>query len=390
VIAKVTSAEGLDRGLLDRAAALEASLPGPRLHDTADLNLGIWARCLEDLDTARAAVTRCITRARDAGDDFGLANFWCYLAATEELAGDYAAAAAAMDGLDAAARWHDWPPSPWRLEPRGQLLIAAGRLDEAVSLADEHLSDREDVPAPSRFIGECIRGSVNRWRGDAAGAARHFERAAWWADQLDWADPGVRCRADPALAEAYVTLGRPDEARRIARWLAGIGERLHRPALTGDAARIHALAAAEDGNLDAAAESARAAVAAHGSSPLRLELAGSLLVLARIERRRKARNQARSALQQALDLATEIGHRPLLAEIERELPRVAAARSGTELTATEQRVADLIARGATNREAAAVLFISVRTVETHVAAIYRKLGVRTRAELARRLPPSAS
>jgi len=119
--------------------------------------------------------------------------------------------------------------------------------------------------------------------------------------------------------------------------------------------------------------------------PLRPEVARSLLVLGRIERRRKARKRSRAALIQARDLAAEIGHRPLLAEIEHELPRVAAARSGTELTATEQRVADLIATGATNRDAAAELFVSVRTVETHVASIYRKLGVRTRAELAHKL-----
>jgi DNA-binding NarL/FixJ family response regulator len=74
--------------------------------------------------------------------------------------------------------------------------------------------------------------------------------------------------------------------------------------------------------------------------------------------------------------------------VERELTRVAATRSPGELTATERRVADLIAAGATNREAAAELFVSVRTVETHVASVYRKLGVRTRAELARRLPDS--
>jgi DNA-binding NarL/FixJ family response regulator len=79
-----------------------------------------------------------------------------------------------------------------------------------------------------------------------------------------------------------------------------------------------------------------------------------------------------------------MGHQPLQAQIERELPRVAAAPAGDELTATEQRVADLIAAGATNRDAAAALFVSVRTVETHVAAIYRKLGIRSRAELARR------
>jgi len=50
------------------------------------------------------------------------------------------------------------------------------------------------------------------------------------------------------------------------------------------------------------------------------------------------------------------------------------------LTATEQRVADLIAGGPTNRDAASSRFISVRIVETHVAAIYRKLGVRNRTE----------
>ena len=66
---------------------------------------------------------------------------------------------------------------------------------------------------------------------------------------------------------------------------------------------------------------------------------------------------------------------------------MAAERSGAELTATERRVADLIAAGATNGDAAAALLVSVRTIETHVAAIYRKLGARTRAGLARRLTP---
>jgi DNA-binding NarL/FixJ family response regulator len=187
------------------------------------------------------------------------------------------------------------------------------------------------------------------------------------------------------LAEAYVAVGRPEEARRISSWLREVGQRLRRPTLTGDADRIDALAAAQNGDLDRAAESARAAAAAHEASPLRVELARSLLVLGRIERRRRARKQSRDALTRARALATEIGHRPLLAEIEQELPRIAAVRSGTELTATEHRVADLIATGATNRDAAAELFVSVRTVETHVASIYRKLGVRTRAELARKV-----
>jgi DNA-binding NarL/FixJ family response regulator len=72
-------------------------------------------------------------------------------------------------------------------------------------------------------------------------------------------------------------------------------------------------------------------------------------------------------------------------EVGSELERVSSVRTGSELTATELRVVELIARGATNREASEALFVSVRTVETHVAAIYRKLGVRSRSELTRRL-----
>lgn len=86
------------------------------------------------------------------------------------------------------------------------------------------------------------------------------------------------------------------------------------------ASRIDALLAATAGDLDAAAEPACAAVAAHGASPLRPELARSLLVLGRIQRRRKARRQSRDVLGQALQLVTVISHRPLRAEIERELP----------------------------------------------------------------------
>ncbi len=215
---------------------------------------------------------------------------------------------------------------------------------------------------------------------------RQLELAARYAEHFEWTDPGVRDRLDIPLAEAYVAVGRTDDAIRISAWLQEVGGRLGRPTLTGDGTPSMPWSPPRPSDLDAAAQSARAAVTAHGSSPLRPELARSLLVLGQIERRRKARGQSRDALLRAHELATEMGHCPLLADIERELPRVAAERSGAELTATERRVADLIAAGATNRDAAAALFVSVRTIETHVASIYRKLGVRTRAELARRLP----
>ena len=385
VVAKVTAGEGLDAALLERAEELERVVPRIPLHDTADLHRGLWSFCVEDLDTARSALLRSIARARETAEDFGLSACLGYLAQTEELAGDFAAAAAALAEVDKIAAWYDWPVSPWMLEPRWELLIATGELAATLRLASEHLPDDEEQPDATRFMGACVRGKLSFWTGDAVAAVRQLELALRYAVQFDWAEPGVRSGIDHLLAESYVAVGRPQDASPISARLRELGTRLDRPALIGDACRIDALAAAARGDLETARESARAAVDAHERSPLRPELARSLLVLGRIERRRKARGQSRAALWRARNLAVEMGHRPLLAEIDAELPRALAARSGTGLTDAEQRVADQIAGGATYREAAAELFVSVRTVETHVASIHRKLGVRTRSELMRAL-----
>lgn len=64
--------------------------------------------------------------------------------------------------------------------------------------------------------------------------------------------------------------------------------------------------------------------------------------------------------------------------------------SGDELTPTEQRVAGLAASGLTNREVAAELFLSPKTVEAYLARIYRKLDIRSRAELGRHAGPMRS
>jgi DNA-binding CsgD family transcriptional regulator len=384
-IAKVTSGAGLDTGLLDRARALERDMPDLRAYDSADLHLGLWSRVVEDLDGARGALHRSIARARDLGDDYAVVTFLSYLADTELLAGNYSAAASAVDQGNAVNVWHDWPPSPWHLQPRCDLHIVSGDLASAASIADRHLADDDEAPLAVGLVGGCVRGQISMWSGDAPAAAKHFERARSCADQNEWTDPGVRLRLDPALAEAYVSTGRLDDASRISSRLREIGDRLNRPTLIGDASRIDALVAATSGDLEAAAQHADAAVRAHAVSPIRLEEARSLLTLGRIERRRKQRKQSRAALYKAQEVAVAIGHRPLQAEVQHELPRLAATRSGLELTTTEQRVAALIGEGATNREAAAELFVSVRTIETHVASIYRKLGVRSRSELVRRL-----
>ena len=250
LMANVSAGDGLDRALLDRAERIEARVPIARLHDTADLQRGLWSRYTEDLATARAALHRCIIRAREAGDDFALATFCAYLAAAEELAGDFTAAGAALADAAAAAAWHDWPRLPWSLAPRSELLIAGGDLDGAITLADQDLPDTPGTPAVARFIGALIRGRACSWRGDGPEAVRHYQRAASYADECGYADPGVRQGLDAALAEEYVSGGRIDDAQRISGWLRETGERLGRRALAGTANRIDALAAAQAGHLE--------------------------------------------------------------------------------------------------------------------------------------------
>lgn len=400
VAAKGNDCEGVDEALLRRAEQLERIVPGILLYATAEFFRGQGHRYIEDVDASRPALLRLTSRARDTGDDWTLSAALSNLALTEELAGDYAAARSAVAESDNVAASYDWPGHPALAEPRCELMIAAGNLDEADRFADEHLPDEPGRTPISRFMGACVHGKVSAWRGDAKAAARSLELAARYADELGWNEPGQRSRIEPVLAEAYVATGQPEKAAEISARLRDLGTRMSRPALIGNACRIDALAlaaAAAVGGagaamasdprrcLDAAAESARAAVSAHERSPLRTELARSLLVLGQIERRRKARAESRAALRRARDLAVTIGHEPLLAQINAELPASALSRPETVLTAAEQRVAEQIAKGATNREAATELFLSVRTVETHVASIYRRLGIRTRSELRRAL-----
>jgi DNA-binding CsgD family transcriptional regulator len=385
VAAKGNDGEAVDAALLDRAERIERASPDIPLYMTADKFRGEWYRYTDDLDASRAAYGRLLARLREAGDDLAIASFLASLATTEQLAGDYTAAAAAIKESDAIYASYDWPMYPTVLEPRVNLLIAAGELRGALRLTDEHLPDEGDQPARSRFMGSALRGKISAAAMDAPAVVRHLERAARFADEVGHAEPGARSGIDHMLGEAYAATGRPQDAARISAWLRELGVRAVRPTLIGNASRIDALIAAAAGDLDRAAEHARAAVGAHEQSRLRPQLARSLATLGQIERRRKARALSRDALRRALDLARAIGHAPLLASIEAELPRTVAARSDSALTDAERRVAEQIIGGATSREAAEKLFISVRTVEAHLASIYRKLGVHNRPELRRAL-----
>ena len=129
----------------------------------------------------------------------------------------------------------------------------------------------------------------------------------------------------------------------------------------------------------------RSATAFQGA-PLPFERGQALLALGGALRRARRRKAARETLGAALETFEGLGS-PLWAERTREeLARVGGrAPSEGGLTPTEQRVAALVASGKKNKEVAAELVVSVHTVEGALTSIYRKLDVRSRAELAHKL-----
>jgi DNA-binding NarL/FixJ family response regulator len=105
-----------------------------------------------------------------------------------------------------------------------------------------------------------------------------------------------------------------------------------------------------------------------------------------ILRRRRRRREAREALERALAIFDRLGSRVYAERTRSELGRIGGrAPSGDNLTPSERRIAELVADGKTNKEVAAILVVTDRTVESALTRVYRKLDVRSRTELARRL-----
>ena len=121
------------------------------------------------------------------------------------------------------------------------------------------------------------------------------------------------------------------------------------------------------------------------------ELGRTLLVLGRLHRRRNERQRAQDCLSRAAAVFGAAGAPRWAAVAREELGRAQGRRgSADRLTPTELQVAELAVAGLRNSEIAARLFVSGKTVEANLSRIYRKLGVRSRTELAAKMPPQGT
>jgi DNA-binding CsgD family transcriptional regulator len=233
--------------------------------------------------------------------------------------------------------------------------------------AHPHVARR--LAAVSDWIDVCgVLGFAELTEGDSARAA------AWLAPAADALLRGGDAR-HPVLRDtvhAAVETGDLDTARRVAARLAG-------PA----AVQAQALLDAAGGDLHAARAGARSAAAC---APEPFERARCLLLLGRIERRAKRWRASRDALERAADAFA--GAPAWQAKAQAELRRLGTRVPAGELTETQRRIAELAAAGFSNPAIAASVFVSRKTVEANLSAVYRKLGLRSRAQLIRHVAGS--
>lgn len=190
----------------------------------------------------------------------------------------------------------------------------------------------------------------------------------------------------PDVVETLTALGRLDDAEAVLVELEAQAHALQHRWATPAAGRCRAVLALARGESERALDLADQAAAGFEAAGFPFDRGRSLLAAGDALRRLGQRRHAGQRLKEADRVFESLGARLWHERAERELRRAAPRpRRDEELTEAERRVAVLVAAGRTNREVAAELFTTVSTVEAHLTRIYRKLGVRSRTELARRV-----
>jgi DNA-binding CsgD family transcriptional regulator len=386
---RLCAGEGLQRDLLVRADALEREGSGRSRDDTALMILGLQLGVVGELAEARDLVLIELERARARG----YLDHECFalmvLSNLEVRAGRWQLA----EGYARQALELTLGTDLWNAEAAARATCAVvdahfGRVDSARAFAETGRRQAEGLGDLS-FANQCsyVLGFVALSLGDASAAVGHLAPVPAIEERLGIREPAMNCTA-PDVAEALVLAGDVDGARPVQLELEEQGRKLDRAWAIATGLRCRGLIAAADGRLDDALADLAAALEEHARVPQPFDRARTLLVLGATQRRAKQRAEARTTLESALAVFEELGAALWAERARAEIARLGGrrARDRDELTETERRIAELAADGRSNREIAGELFVSERTVESNLTRAYRKLGVRSRTELARRLP----
>ncbi|MEU4066763.1 LuxR family transcriptional regulator [Streptomyces wedmorensis] len=398
IAARVTGRRAESEEALDAALALPDVAPPGLLHVTPRFNAARFAFFEDRLLEARTDLLRMLAHAERGLDD----ELVVVLRSVAEVSARMGRCGEAFDFADRAVRvvreLGTSPGPAWYTRAVAEL--AGGRLERATAFA-EHSVRASEQEQDTIFLGRGLHvlGQALMRSGDVPGGVAMLERVRD-AERAHGMQAPVILRWHADLATGLARLGRTREASElIAETRTELTRSVPDPsacAVTFQLHRAQAVLRASAGDLDDSINLLDEAE--HGFSTLGqpLEQGECLLVRSAIERRRRRSSPARQAASAALALFTGYDARPWRRQAADALERCDTGRpdeSRTDdqaapgrrlfesLTPAEEQIAVLVGEGATNREVAAHMFLSAKTVENHLTRVYRKLGVRSRTQL---------
>jgi DNA-binding CsgD family transcriptional regulator len=381
ITAEFNLGHGLPSAEVEQALALERVAPVPSVADRTSAALGALLKYAGDYDGARHWLEATYRAAIEEGDEGSLPYAVSHFPQLELWTGHWAEAERwALEHVELAQRTGQQSQRWQALFNVAFVHAHAGQTEEARRAAEEALAVGDAIGDRWALPPVCgVLGFVELSVGEHARAVEQFARAERVREELGVRDPW---RGAEDYVEALVAAGEFDTAERVTDELEDRARAFAWPTAIAPALRCRALLVAARGHLDDAVVALEEALAQHERALVPFSLARTLLVVGQVRRRRRERGAAKAALERAHALFSELGAPLWAARASAELQRVAIRRgTGAALTPTEQRVAELAAQGRTNREVAEALFISAKTVEANLSRVYRKLGIRSRAEL---------
>jgi DNA-binding CsgD family transcriptional regulator len=360
-----------------------ADTPSPA--DSPEARLALWYLCRGEVDRARDLLQAQIEVSRRRGLDEDVIDAEGHLVEVEWRAGrwDAAASYAASE-----ARWNRESGHGQQGPPAYHVALveaSRGEIDHARILAGQGV-ELAEAQGDSFYAAVCrwVLGLIELSIDDPAATLRWLEPVADMLQDGGIGEPGA-FPFTPDLIEAWAATGQLDRAATRLLWLQDAAARLDHPwaRITGGRAEAALRMAQRDPATAVTAVTAVIPEARERGLPF--ELGRCLLMLGTAQRKARQRRDAAATLDEAAAVFDGLGARRWQALAQAQRARLAPGHDDS-LTPTERRIADLVSAGQTNSEIAATLYISVKTVEANLTRIYRKLGLRSRIDLAREHP----
>jgi DNA-binding CsgD family transcriptional regulator len=280
--------------------------------------------------------------------------------------------------------------SPWPLYATSLVDAYLGNVEQARAAATRGVAIALDVEGENGYWlmeNQGVLGFLELSLGNPAAAADYLRPAVRYLHGTRWRDPFGDLK--PNAIEALILVGELDEAAELLADLEDWGRSVDAPATRATAWRCRGLLRAAGGDHDGAREALATAQRAFQRLPTPFERGRTLLALGALQRRTKQRRAAHESLGAALAGFQQLGARLWAEQARAQLAQLGGRHpQGAKLTPTETQIASLVAQGRTNRQVADALFVSPKTVEWNLSKVYKKLHVRSRAELAAKLERS--